>query len=101
MKTLMIKDMSLVEELDRKAMAGVHGGYFCGWTMPTCFPTAPVCYPAPPSYGCPTPSTYTSTTSVTVAQANNQYQNNPTGNGSAVFGGGISAQNNQQGYNII
>jgi hypothetical protein len=26
MKTLIIKDLSLIEELDRKAMAAVHGG---------------------------------------------------------------------------
>jgi hypothetical protein len=30
MKTLTIKDLALTEELDRKAMAGVHGGMYKG-----------------------------------------------------------------------
>src|SRR5437899_3319459 len=31
MKTLMIKDLALTEELDRKAMTAVHGGTFKGY----------------------------------------------------------------------
>ena len=34
MKTIMIKDLSLTEELDRKAMASVHGGMVKG-SMPS------------------------------------------------------------------
>jgi len=39
MKTLLIKDLSVTTELDRKAMAAVHGGYLRGfapyWYSPT------------------------------------------------------------------
>jgi len=34
MKTLMIKDLALTEELDRKAMAAVHGGTYKGVVHP-------------------------------------------------------------------
>jgi hypothetical protein len=89
MKALTIKDLSLTEELDAKGMTAVRGG-FCGFTMPSCcsFPSAEY-----------KPSTYT--TNVAISQANNQLQSNATGNGSAVFGGSISAYNNQQGFNHI
>jgi hypothetical protein len=89
MKNLMIKDLSITEELDRKAMTAVRGGCYGDWKMPSCYPT---------SSGYSYPS---STTTVSVSQANNQFQSNATGNGSAVFGGGIYASNNQQGFNSI
>jgi hypothetical protein len=88
MKALTIKDLSLTEELDAKGMTAVRGG--TGFTMPSCysFPVA-----------CKAPSVVT--TDVVISQANNQLQSNATGNGSAVFGGSISAYNNQQGFNHI
>jgi hypothetical protein len=96
MKNLTIKDLSIAADLDNKAMSAVRGGTYGNWKMPSCMPTVPVCgYPSHPSY----PSS--STTTVTVDQANNQYQSNPTGNCSAVFGGGICADNNQQAGNYI
>ncbi|MDB5855316.1 MAG: hypothetical protein JWR22_3357 [Herminiimonas sp.] len=88
MKALTIKDLSITEELDAKGMTAVRGG-FCGFTMPSCY-SFPVAYK---------PSTVT--TDVVISQANNQLQSNATGNGSAVFGGSISAYNNQQGSNHI
>jgi hypothetical protein len=90
MKALTIKDLSITEELDAKGMTAVRGG-FCGFTMPSCC-AFPVAYKAPAS---------TWTTDVAISQANNQVQSNATGNGSAVFGGSISAYNNQQGFNSI
>jgi hypothetical protein len=94
MKTLTIKDLSIAADLDSKGMSAVRGGCYGNWKMPSCVPTVPVCeYPSHPSYP--------STTTVSVDQANNQYQSNATGNGSAVFGGGIYAYNNQQGFNVI
>jgi hypothetical protein len=89
MKNLMIKDLSITEELDRKTMTVVRGGSSGVWQMPSCFPT---------SSGYSYPS---STTTVSVSQANSQYQSNPTGNCSAVFGSSIYADNNQQGFNYI
>jgi hypothetical protein len=89
MKALTIKDLSITEELDAKGMSAVRGG-FCGFTMPS-FCSFPVVEYKPSTY----------TTSVVVGQANNQAQSNATGNGSAVFGGSISAYNNQQGFNSI
>ena len=94
MKALTIKDLSITEELDAKGMTAVRGG--TGFCMPSCY-TMPSCYSAPVSEY--KPSTYT--TSVAISQANNQCQSNATGNGSAVFGGSISAFNNQQGFNHI
>jgi hypothetical protein len=88
MKALTIKDLSLTEELDAKGMTAVRGG--CGFTMPSCC-AFPVAYKAPSVV----------TTDVVISQANNQLQSNATGNGSAVFGGSISACNNQQGFNSI
>jgi hypothetical protein len=38
---------------------------------------------------------------VDIVQANSQCQQNPTGNGSAVFCGDISAWNNQQAGNSV
>lgn len=93
MHTLTIKDLARTEELDQKTMAVVRGGCYGNWKMPSCVPGG---YEHP-SY----PSSTTTTTDVSVTQANNQFQSNPTGNGSAVFGGGISAYNNQEGFNII
>jgi len=89
MKTLTIKDLSIAAELDRKAMTAVRGGCYGDWKMPSCFPAAP-------TYSYPS-----STTTVSVSQANSQFQSNATGNGSAVFGGSIYASNNQQGFNSI
>lgn len=91
MKSLTIKDLSLAADLDRKAMTAVRGGFYGDWKMPSYLPTVPG-YEYPAS---------TSTTTVSVAQANNQFQSNATGNGSAVFGGSIVAHNNQQGFNIL
>ncbi|TFW10136.1 hypothetical protein E4K72_02450 [Oxalobacteraceae bacterium OM1] len=90
MKAL-VKDLSRSKELGAKEMSAVRGG-FCGMPkMPVCgYPTWEVKLP---------PSTVTTT--VDLAQANNQFQSNATGNGSAVFGGSISACNNQQGFNSI
>jgi hypothetical protein len=89
MKALTIKDLSITAELDAKGMSAVRGG-FCGFTMPVCY-AFPVAYKAPSVV----------TTDVVISQANNQLQSNATGNGSAVFGGSISAYNNQQGFNSI
>jgi hypothetical protein len=89
MKALIIKDLAVTEHLDRTAMAAVRGG-FCEWKMPSGFPTQHQYLPAS-----------VTTTTVDIAQANNQLQSNATGNGSAVFGGSISAYNNQQGFNSI
>jgi hypothetical protein len=89
MKALTIKDLSITEELDAKGMTAVRGG-FCGFTMPA-YCSFPVVEYKPSSY----------TTSVVIGQANNQQQCNATGNGSAVFGGSISACNNQQGFNSV
>jgi hypothetical protein len=89
MKALMIKDLSVTAELDTKAMATVRGGY--AWKMPDSL------------YGfsgSEYPASVVSTT-VKLDQVNNQFQSNATGNGSAVFGGSISAFNNQQGFNSI
>jgi hypothetical protein len=89
MSTLNIKDLAIAEELGSKAMSEVRGG-FCGYgcfKMPSCLP-----YEAKP---------VSHSTTVNVAQSNEQYQENPTGNGSAVFGGGIAAWNNQQAGNIV
>jgi hypothetical protein len=37
-KDLMIRDLTMTEELDRKAMAGVRGGIAVGEPAPGCFP---------------------------------------------------------------
>ena len=89
MKALIIKDLSITAELDAKAMATVRGGY--AWTMPASLSRF---------VGSEFPASIVST-SVKLDQANNQVQSNATGNGSAVFGGSISAWNNQQGFNSI
>jgi hypothetical protein len=91
MNTLIIKDLAITEELDSKAMADVRGGFCGGYKMPSCHP-----YQYQPN----APSS-SSTTTVTVDQSNELYQSNATGNGSATFGGGIQAWNNQQGGNYI
>jgi hypothetical protein len=88
MKALTIKDLAITEELDAKSMTAVRGG--TGFAMPCCF-----------SFPISTYKPSTVTTDVAISQANNQLQSNATGNGSAVFGGSISAYNNQQGYNHI
>ena len=79
MKTLMIKDLALTEELDSKAMAAVHGGlgYY-------------------PSY-----DYYKSDSSIHIDQDLTQTQINPTGNGSAIFGGSVNASNVQIGQNNV
>jgi hypothetical protein len=94
MQTLIIKDLSIAADLDSKSMAAVRGGTYGDWKMPSYMPTVP-------SYEHPTYPASSSTTTVSIAQANDQCQSNPTGNGSAVFGGGIHACNNQQGFNVI
>ncbi|RJG05540.1 hypothetical protein D3870_05490 [Noviherbaspirillum cavernae] len=87
MQTLIIKDLIIAAELDGKTMSAVRGGTSYGsWTK---------------SHLLPSYSSYSSTTDVKISQQNNQVQSNPTGNGSAVFGGGISAWNNQQGFNSV
>jgi hypothetical protein len=89
MKALIIKDLSVTAELDTKAMAAVRGGY--AWKMPASLSGFG---------GSDFPASVVSTTA-TFDQVNNQFQSNATGNGSAVFGGSISASNNQQGFNSI
>jgi len=89
MKALIIKDLSVTAELDTKAMAAVRGGY--AWKMPASLSGF---------VGSDFPASVVNT-SVSVGQVNNQAQSNATGNGSAVFGGSISAWNNQQGFNSI
>ncbi len=97
MSKLILTDLPRHEELDGHAMTTVRGGSYCGWKAPSCTPVcAPVC---PPGYGMPAPSN--TTTTVSIDQSNKQCQSNATGNGSAVFGGGIEAYNNQQGFNNI
>jgi hypothetical protein len=94
MSTLNIKDLAVTATLDGKAMSEVRGGYgsYKGgynscFKMPSCVP-----YEAKPaSYS----------TTVDVTQANTQCQENPTGNNSAAFCGGISAWNNQQAGNYV
>jgi hypothetical protein len=85
MKALTIKDLSVTEQLDSKAMAGVRGGY--DWKAKM------LAFPA-------VYQSYASSTKIDVTQANNQIQENGTGNGSAVFGGGIAAFNTQSGVNF-
>ncbi len=93
MQNLMIKDLSVTEELDAKAMTAVRGGTYGGWKMPSCFPSKPGYeHPSYPS---------STTTTLSISQQNNQMQSNATGNGSAVFGGSITAYNNQQGFNVV
>ena len=91
MKTLIVKDLAVAADLDTKAMSGVRGGCYSQWKMPSSFPGK---YEQ-------SPSSYTSTTDVSIAQANHQYQSNPTGNGSVAMGGSIYAYNNQQGFNSV
>ena len=86
MKTLTIKDLSIAEDLSGKAMSEVRGGFYGGWKMPSLIAEHPAA-----SY----------TTTVSVDQANSQVQQNATGNGSATFGGGIAAENNQQAFNSL
>jgi hypothetical protein len=89
MKALLIKDLAVTAELNTEAMAAVRGGY--AWKMPASLSGFS---------GFDLPASITTTT-VKLDQANNQMQSNATGNGSAVFGGSISAYNNQQGFNSI
>ena len=89
MQTLIIKDLSVTAELDSKAMAAVRGGYFGGWKLPVS------------GYEYDYPTNSTTSTSISVSQANNMLQSNATGNGSAIFGGSVLAFNNQQGSNSI
>lgn len=90
MKTLTIKDLVRTEELDRNAMAAVHGG--TGSKMAA-------------DYNSYSKSSYTPSfdfdSSIHVKQNLLQSQVNPTGNGSAVFGGSISAENFQLGQNNV
>lgn len=86
MSILTIKDLGITEELNSAAMAAVRGGFYGGYKMP--------------SFVAQHPSSSSSTT-VSVKQANSLYQSNATGNGSVVFGGDITAENNQQGFNML
>jgi hypothetical protein len=67
MTTLMIKDLALSAELDRKAMAGVRGGVNygnifegTGWTLPG--------YPAHDDYTSPTPVSVSKVTTQSLTQ---------------------------------
>lgn len=93
MSTLTIKDLSIAADLSGKAMSEVRGGFSSLGSYSSCF-KMPSCHPYEAK-----PVSYSST--VDIAQANSQYQENPTGNGSATFGGGIGAWNNQQAGNYI
>jgi hypothetical protein len=86
MKTLIIRDLSINEELHAKAMSEVRGGFYGGWKMPSLVAEHPA-------------SSYT--TNVSLTQSNSQAQQNATGNGSVTFGGGIQAYNNQQAFNVV
>ena len=97
MHTLIINDLSVTAELDAKAMTAVRGGSYGGWKMPSYF-SGKTSYEHSSYPSTPSPS---STTTISIDQANNQMQSNATGNGSAVFCGDISAWNNQQGANVI
>jgi hypothetical protein len=92
MSTLNIKDLAGSADLSGEAMNAVRGG-FCGYS--SCYPKMPSCHP----YQSKSP--VSSSTSVSVEQANSQCQENPTGNNSATLCGGISAWNNQQAGNFI
>ncbi|MBK4735313.1 hypothetical protein [Noviherbaspirillum pedocola] len=94
MNALNIKDLSVAATLDDKAMNKVHGGTGRGFSSySSCFkmPSYEYCEPKPVSHS----------TTVDIAQANTQCQQNATGNGSAVFGGDICAWNNQQAGNYV
>jgi hypothetical protein len=86
MNTLIVKDLSKAEDLSGKAMSAVRGGFYGGWKMPSFVAERPGA-----SYS----------TNLSVTQDNNQVQQNATGNGSATFGGGIYAANNQQAFNSV
>jgi hypothetical protein len=86
MNTLIIKDLSVNEDMNGKAMSAVRGGFYSGWKLPMLVAEAP---------------RSSSTTTVSLSQSNTQFQNNPTGNNSAVFGGDIYAANNQQAFNVV
>lgn len=92
MTNLTIKDLAKTTDLDSNAMAAVHGGMGSKY--------------AEASYGSSYTSTvispvYTSDSSTHVKQDLFQSQINATGNGSAVFGGSISADNFQLGQNNV
>lgn len=97
MTTLTIKDLSIAAELDSKRMSAVRGGFYGDWKMPS----SSSYLPTMPGYEQSSYPSSVTTTTVSVAQANNQFQSNATGNGSAVFGGGIAAFNNQQAINVL
>jgi hypothetical protein len=88
MKTLIVEDLSIAEDLSGEAMSKVHGGYSSCFKLPYCLP-----YEDKPSVS--------STTTLSVQQLNRQSQQNATGNGSVTFGGGIAAENNQQAFNML
>jgi hypothetical protein len=92
MSTITVKDLTIAADLDGNAMNAVRGGYssYSGcFKMPSCHP-----------YQSKSPLS-SSTTTISVDQYNQQSQNNATGNGSATFGGGIQAENNQQAFNVL
>lgn len=94
MNTVNIKDLAVAATLDDKAMRKVHGGTGRGYNSYSSYFRMPSF-----QYGEPKPVSHSTT--VDIAQANTQYQQNPTGNGSAVFGGDIAAWNNQQAGNYV
>jgi len=93
MNALNIKDLPVAATLDDKAMHKVRGGTGRGSSYSSCFkmPSYEYCEPKPVSHS----------TTVDICQSNTQYQQNPTGNGSAVFCGDIAAWNNQQAGNYV
>jgi hypothetical protein len=94
MNTLIIKDLSVAEELNGKAMSEVRGGYSSYGSYNSCF-KMPSCQP----YEYKPSASYTTT--VSAQQLNQQSQQNATGSGSVTFGGGIAAENNQQAFNSL
>jgi hypothetical protein len=93
MKALLIKDLSTSTDLDRAAMAAVHGGTYGGYCMPDyCLPS----YPAP-QYG-------KGSIDFNASQMLGQTQNTTVNNGNNVaFASDISANVNpsQHGSNNI
>jgi hypothetical protein len=96
MKTLILKDLPLASDLDRAAMASVHGGMSCGPTPPA--------YGCAPSYPAPQASLSKNDFSFNAAQSLCQDQNTMVNNGNNVaFACGISSnvQPCQTGTNTI
>lgn len=101
MQTLMIKDLAVAEELDRKAMSAIQGG-MCG----SCTPYSPSAYSpsgSPSSWG-PQFGGSQNDFNFNASQSLNQSQNTLVNNGNnAAFVSGITANVNptQNGSNNI